>query len=1180
MLNITEKSVRSCDYHHTCAFNGRLSTKFVAIALLLCALSTPAFAASATGWSWIWSPDGSKPPETLYFRQNFNLAAKPSSAFLYITAEDGFKAYLNGIKSPVGAAQDWSLVHRYRVTQYLRKGANLLAIEAENQSLNGGLIYDLKMTFGSGDVVDVVSGPGVLVNRNPPLVWTKLGLNVKHWSPAHVVAPAGGAPWGPLRGALLTDDSQLVRVWNLAAGGTAGQSLYTRPRNIGDRMIMETSIADPDTLRILRSEGFTLYQTDCDHLAGEEKGPGRWDWSNANTDLTAVKTLGEDWAYAEQENFPSAWYRSTHKFTPLMCTEDHRPVDAFSFWSSSWPDYVQNGYKALAKEFGPVTTSTGTSPAKVSALLVGVGGEFGDVGYMTGLRVENPLQRADWIRRFGNAHDHLGWWCDDPDAHLAFQRAVMQEYGSLDAVNKAWSTNYTSQDEITYPADLKTEPDLKDRAHYLDFINWYRAAAGKAEEMNLAAARKYFPDTLLMVSAGFPDENLRGGNDNSLIPKLAARLGAGVRSSHGGYKPFADNAATMFGRLGSACRFYGAPFWSTPSGSTTADQTVQRIYEAVSQGATGYFDWAYNASSPANSNVYYLYSRFLRVDKPITDVAMFYPALAQEIRPEQGYNRLFARECARLRDLADYDIVDDRMVDDGCLNGYRVLVLWQGTICTPATLAIIKQWVNNGGVLVAYDFGKVTTFSGDTSWFKDLFGYVQNLNPAEVSERYVGTLPDSYSLAVGNPNVTPYLSGSWQDPDVSGTDIRRWTGASAAIKLPLMSGSRYELSVRATIPQEAASLKHEVLLDGVKLGDLDAVGDVRYRFIIPRTLLMGSSGVSVHVLTFTSETFTPAAGSSESKAGAPLGVHVEEVTVSKPGISPSADAPPGVLQQRLNLSLLTSSQSDQSWVRRYGKGLTIYFPATRRLMRGYLAVLNQVIYHLSEIDPDMRDALPIDGESDGVYATLFPDKILYFNSTDQTVTEHVAITPAEFSAWKGTVDTPSVNSWTLVMAPHSIHGIYFKPAPQELLYQCEGFTNPGGLKPEDSADCSPGSGPTCIWMGGGKEISTLFDASEPGTYNVFLRCLHGKALVPVDVLVDGQPVPQNSVHQVGAVLNIGQVTLTAGRHTLSLRTASNQAVRADFVLLSNDPDVSGYRFALKALNLPGTVPTAQIGKQR
>ena len=62
------------------------------------------------------------------------------------------------------------------------------------------------------------------------------------------------------------------------------------------------------------------------------------------------------------------------------------------------------------------------------------------------------------------------------------------------------------------------------------FLN--RLATGSAAivagsvALNLDAARKYFPDTLRMLPAGLGDENPRGGNDNSLIPKLAAQYRA------------------------------------------------------------------------------------------------------------------------------------------------------------------------------------------------------------------------------------------------------------------------------------------------------------------------------------------------------------------------------------------------------------------------------------------------------------------------------------------------------------------------------------------------------------------------------------------------------------------------------------------------------------------------------
>src|SRR5262249_35838251 len=156
----------------------------------------------------------------------------------------------------------------------------------------------------------------------------------------------------------------------------------------------------------------------------------------------------------------------------------------------------------------------------------------------------------------------------------------------------------------------------------------------------------------------------------------------------------------------------------------------------------GYFDWAGNAM--ASRDMYYRYGKFLRVEKPVVDVAMFYPAVAQKTRPEQGYAPLFAQACAYLREYANFDIVDDRMVLDGCLSRYRILALWEGTMADQETLDKIKAWVNEGGVLLAYDFGKVTNLEGDIAWHNDLFGYVQTVAPARVTERYVGQVPPQY----------------------------------------------------------------------------------------------------------------------------------------------------------------------------------------------------------------------------------------------------------------------------------------------------------------------------------------------------------------------------------------------------------------------------------------------------
>ncbi len=131
----------------------------------------------------------------------------------------------------------------------------------------------------------------------------------------------------------------------------------------------------------------------------------------------------------------------------------------------------------------------------------------------------------------------------------------------------------------------------------------------------------------------------------------------------------------------------------------------------------------------------------------------------------------------------------------------------------------------------------------------------------------------------------------------------------------------------------------------------------------------------------------------------------------------------------------------------YGKGLTIYFPANKSLLKGYLEVVRQAMYHLSQIDPTRRDALPIDDSADGVYATLFTDKILYYNPKDVAVTKTVKIPAALFAQWKNQVATPLENAWTLKIEAHGISAIYLNPPPQELLFECEAFTGLGTLKP-------------------------------------------------------------------------------------------------------------------------------------
>jgi hypothetical protein len=1167
-------------------------------------------------WLWIWTGEPSHASETLFFRQKLVLAKPPISAKLLITAADGFTLYINEHKRPAAHGNDWRVVQEVDVTSLLKAGPNLLATEVVNGGGQGGLLYKLQVNLPGGERIYAVTDSHVHVTRRAPAVWTTVALDDSKWPQAKEIAPANGGQWGPLHGAPSPDPTRLVRVWKIHTGEDPDEDPYTQTRSVGDRMLLCSSMASPSDLQVVANAGFTLFQTDSDHLSTEQTGPDRWNFTEQLAALNLAHSNGLDWCYFPHFAFPPPWYRQSVPFTRIQCLEHKLPVEAFSPWDPTWPKFIDNGYVALAQAFlppppklvpeppaekhpiipapeaRPSGASAGGSPAagvalsaeegsarlasappgpersepagapelakppapKVSALYVGIHGDYGEAGLLMGARTAAGGQREDWQRRFGNLHDHLGWWCHDPLARADFRAAMLRKYENLAGVNTAWKRQFKSPEEIVYPE----APRAENSREWLDFADWYYGSVGAAITTILTTARAHFPDTLLMLPAGFGDENPRGGNDNSLIPKLAAAQKVDVRSTHAAFKPFAENTSTMLGRLGSASRFYGAPFWTEPPGGITADEEVSRIFEAVSQGAKGIFDWSENVI--ANREIYYRYGKLLRLEKPVVDVAMYYPSTAMRLRPDVGFAPTFAQACANMRQEMNFDIVDDRMIQDGCLSGYRVLVMWEGNIVEQSTLDKIRSWVNDGGVLTAYDFGKIRNVEGDLGWFDEMFGYVREMQPAKVTEKYVGEVPAQFRIALGQPEASDYLGGDWYEPDTMDGVTRRWAGAQATVRLPVDPDRTYNLVVRAAVPAEAASLKRQILVNGVVVGNIESPGDVTYRFRVPENAIEDHP---LSTLTFQSETFVPAKLQPGSTDTRNLGVWIHSVQMVEQGNDEARNAglPPGTLRRELDIQKLSTD-----WARRYGKGLTVYFPANRKLIRGYMEVVRRAVYNLSSIFPGHRNAIQTGLDHDGVYSTLFTDRILYYNSTDAAVSKTLTIPASAFASWRGEVATPTETTWHVTVEPHAISMISLVPLPQELLLECEKFSDLAGIKPWNTPDCSPGRGPTCVHVPAGVVISTRFTVEAPGRYNVFLRATRRGKLESAEVLVDGEPLQSVNAAS-GQTLLVNGVNLSRGVHTIAVRAHLLRDIRADFVILTNDPTVAGYNFGVKTVTV-------------
>jgi hypothetical protein len=1098
--------------------------------------NTPPAAQTAPQPQWVWAKGATG--QRVYLRQPFRLSDVPELVQLRVASRGSFTVFLNGglMLRGAGDATEKTIF----LTRYVFKGPNVLAIESDAGRETGGVRFTLSVRYRDGRVATVVSNGDERVSTQEAPGWNQAAFDDSRWAVSVVAGTEGPVPEAgpkaapietvrPIQGDL--DYSRLVRVWDLQ-GGRSGD-VYARPREVGERMVMSSRVAAPGDLSLLASAGFTLLESTSDYLSTEETAPGVWDFRRPDADLRLARDNDFDWSYFPHFAFPPKWYRDSVKFTRVECLEHRQPIPAFSPWDPKFATFVDRGYQKLADKYA--------SRNGASGLYLGVHGDFGETGFFTGARAVLPDLKSDWQHRFGNLHDHIGWWCGDPLARTGFRDEMMRKYRDLDILNAAWKTKLRSPDEITYPESV----DRVARRYWLDFVNWYRDATSRMADTVCNAARRRFPNTLLTLPVGFGNEDPRYGNDNSALPKLAARHRVEVRSTHGGFVPFAESQATMFGRLASACRFYGAPLWNEPAQALSPEQQVGRMFASVSLGTKGYFDWPVNVRQ--GREVYYRNAKYLRVERPVVDVAMFFPSTSHLLRPEGGYPRTFQKGCTDIRDVLNYDIVDENMVRDGALTNYRVLVMWEGTVVEADVLAHIRDWVQNGGVLAAYDFGKIETVEGDRDWFNEVFGYAGRLKPAGPMDRFVATgpLPARYRVAVGDPGAQPYLSGTWKEPEVTNGVSRRWSGGAAEARLPLDPRVHRSLVIRASFTSDAARPKHEVLVNGVKVGEIDVPEETTYSYSLPAAAIEGKEIAVVSL-----------------RSPSPAGVRVTYLQMEPPN-APVAGQEPGLPPGRFETAL-DVERLRADWAKPLGRGWTVYCPVRRQQLPTYYEVVRYLAYHLSDLDATKKDAISVDNAWDGIYATLLSDKILYYNPRDAAVTRSIVLPPAAFSGRTDLV-TPAAFNHTVALEPNSIGAIYFEAPPQEMLYQCEGFRSLGSLKPVTGAGFSPGQGPTHVLLPVGGQISTRIQVDMPGRYRVFYRAVRRGAVAPAEVSVDGVLLrPRSQERLPGAATQLaGTVQLSRGVHTLSIQPRRGEDIRADFIVLSSDPTVAGYGFGVR-----------------
>lgn len=173
--------------------------------LLACATPFVAFAESATGLKtnalstglkldpdyhvgdWIWATETHDEQTCRFWRRvDIPANASVSRAELMIAADNAYHLFVDGRE--IGQGVIWYNLTEYDLTQVLRPGPHVLAVECFNEYLRAGLVAGLRIETRHGATIEVPTDQDWKIVPNTEKNWTTRWSANSHWAPAVVEA--------------------------------------------------------------------------------------------------------------------------------------------------------------------------------------------------------------------------------------------------------------------------------------------------------------------------------------------------------------------------------------------------------------------------------------------------------------------------------------------------------------------------------------------------------------------------------------------------------------------------------------------------------------------------------------------------------------------------------------------------------------------------------------------------------------------------------------------------------------------------------------------------------------------------------------------------------------------------------------------------------------------------------
>src|SRR3954468_533097 len=484
------------------------------------------------------------------------------------------------------------------------------------------------------------------------------------------------------------------RPWNLSTGNLSVGFVQASPIGAFPKPNFFESPPTVDSLIRLKNMGLVA---DEDYIAwgAVEREPGVWDWRQHDATEQALHKAGLKYVAYNWVHFPPAWLRNQPgKRTLLKCLEHDQETNYLSIFDPRTIDWYDHFYKNLHDHFGD----------RIDDVYACILGPYGEGNY--------PLAVPDWINM---GHCHEGYWCADEHALKSFRAAMEHKYTDIAALNKAWSTQLNSFDEVRPPEEI-ARPSFKpspaafptphDKRRWLDFITWYHQAIIDFAERSLKTVLKYYPASKVRIKPGGSAGGVNPIPWGTYCPgyaKMAKGYGIVVQPADCQGAVFADKW------MSTAYQFYGVKECTEPATALDQPTFVRRLFSDASAGTAQFFTYEFEQHAPD----IHKYIHLVTGTPGDTQIAVYCPTTLYRL----GGNLWFTIQASNeMRDLCDYDVLDELLIVDNALTAkrYKALIVFQADPADERVLKQLDAFRKAGGRIIVVGTTPIKNIDGKT----------------------------------------------------------------------------------------------------------------------------------------------------------------------------------------------------------------------------------------------------------------------------------------------------------------------------------------------------------------------------------------------------------------------------------------------------------------------------------